>query len=237
MLMSQVQSRNSNSSSCAHAVSYCVYPRRCVPSNVLFLYVSLHGAAHTQPWTENPRAELACSTVEFLSFGGVLIQLALFSSGTGYVWISPPFSWKQCSVDLDRSVCSTQLFCDGGMSGLTFPFWLVFRGRALLAGISNHRYRGWRERLSSLVASPTLPFLWLHACCKRPQWKQLPGSRFTVMTCMFIYIEMRYTDIVTYTQYSHSSVNNSDSNKIIIFTFCLCLFSCVNSLICLLLKS
>lgn len=98
-------------------------------------------------WTASPRAEPACWTVEFLRFGGVLIQLALFSSGTDDVWIPPPpfFSWKQCIVDLDHSACFTQLFCDGGMSGLTFPIWLVFRSRLLLAGISNHSYRGWRE--------------------------------------------------------------------------------------------
>lgn len=63
IVMSQVQSSNSNSSSCAHAVIYCVHQQRWVLSNVLFLYVSMQGAAHTQAlclWTESPRAEPAC---------------------------------------------------------------------------------------------------------------------------------------------------------------------------------
>lgn len=98
-------------------------------------------------WTASPRAEPACWTVEFLRFGGVLIQLALFSSGASYVWTSPPFLVKtvQRWFDLDHSVCSTRLFGDGGTSGLTFPIWLVFRNRPLLAAISNHQCCDWRE--------------------------------------------------------------------------------------------
>ncbi len=170
MVMSQVQSRNATVRLVpVQWFTVCISGDGCSVMSCFCMSLCMVQRAHSPLpplslclCTASPRAEPACWTVEFLSFGGVLIQLALFSSGTDYVWISTPhpspplpFSWKQCIVDLDRSVCSTQLFCDGGMSGLTFPIWLVFRGRALLAGISNHRYRGWTEAVLTCCISHT----------------------------------------------------------------------------------
>lgn len=106
-------------------------------------------------WTVSPRAELACWTVEFLSFWGGLILQALFSSGDDCVWTS----WKQCTADLDCSVYSARLFCEVWLSGLTFPIWLVFSGRTLLAGISNHHCCGIREALLTCCISHTPPLI------------------------------------------------------------------------------
>lgn len=149
MVMSQVQSSNAIVQ-LEPTQWFSVYQRRWVLSNVLsYFCISLCTVQASACGQRALGAELACWTVEFLSFGGVLILLALFSSGTDYVWVS----WKHCIVDLGCSVCSTQLFCDGGMSGLTFPIWLVLRDRALLAGMSNHRYCGSREAMLTCCIS------------------------------------------------------------------------------------
>ncbi len=148
-------------------MTYCVYQWSWVLSNVLFVYVTMHAAAHAQPsastlrlWTASPRAKPACWTVEFLSFGGVLIQLALFSSGTDYVRISPPPSL--CPLPVKTVHRWLGLLCL--FHTIVLWWWDVWpnisylisvqrQGPVWQAGISNHRYSGLREaRLTCCIS-------------------------------------------------------------------------------------
>lgn len=138
-----------------------VYQRRRVPINVPLLHVTLHGAAYTQThtqWAPLPVDGEPSGRAGMLKRGISPFWRCSNSTSSvllgGRLCLDLSFSIKK--KDLSHSVCSTQLFCDGGMSSLTFPIWLVFRSRALLAGISNHSYCGCREARLTCCISRTL---------------------------------------------------------------------------------
>lgn len=107
----------------------------------------------------SPQAKPTRWSMEFLSLGGVLIQL--------------------CVVTLDHSVCSAQLFSDGGMSGQKFLIWLVLR-MSPLADIYNHPCG------DQLVESPSPPlsFNCTYAIndYSKTQWL---CSHLRIITCMY----------------------------------------------------
>lgn len=125
----------------------CVYLWRCVPRKILSYFCTslciVQRIRSPLPVDSEPSGQ-ACLLNHAIS------QFWRCSNSTSFVLLEGRLRldiMKTVHCWLGTLCLFYAIFFDGGMSGLTFPIWIVFSGRALLAGISNHRYGGWREAM------------------------------------------------------------------------------------------